>query len=238
MNLNYYLRGLGTGIVVTALIMGIAAGRKEPMSNAEIKERARALGMVEEESTHLIDLEEPDNAQPKASKEPEPEVAQKDAELKENDSADDVQGMVASPEAEMDNEAEGDLVDEAEGMADAKDDMSTKDDISKEKDMPNENIQTGDQEELEGQEEETTDPADQKEDDRIGNEGITLTIARGDGSHTVCKKLEEAGLIESASEYDLFLYQNGYDKKIRAGTVEIPAGAGQEEIARIICGIE
>ena len=75
MNLNYYLRGLGTGIVVTALIMGIAAGRKEPMSNAEIKERARALGMVEEESTHLIDLEEPDNAQPKASKEPEPEVA-------------------------------------------------------------------------------------------------------------------------------------------------------------------
>ena len=54
----------------------------------------------------------------------------------------------------------------------------------------------------------------------------------------MCKKLEEAGLIESASEYDLFLYQNGYDKKIRAGTVEIPAGAGQEEIARIICGIE
>lgn len=232
MNLNYYLRGLGTGIVVTALIMGIAAGRKEPMSNAEIRERARALGMVEEESTHLIDLEEPDNDQPQASKEPEPEVAQKDEELKESDSVDDVQGMVVSPEAEVDHETEGDLVDEAE------DDMFQKGDMPIENGMPNEDIPAGNQEEPEGQEEETTDPADQREDDRTGNAGVTLTIARGDGSHTVCKKLEEAGLIESASEYDLFLYQNGYDKKIRAGTVEIPAGAGQEEIARIICGIE
>ncbi len=236
MNLNYYLRGLGTGIVVTALIMGITAGRKEPMSNAEIKERARALGMVEEESTHLIDLDEPDNDQPQASK--EPEVAQKDEELKESDSVDDVQGIVVSPEAETDHETEGDLVDEAEDMTDAEDDMPTENGMPIENGMPNEDIPAGNQEEPEGQEEETTDPADQKEDDRTGNAGVTLTIARGDGSHTVCKKLEEAGLIESASEYDLFLYQNGYDKKIRAGTVEIPAGAGQEEIAKIICGIE
>ena len=57
MNLKYYLRGLGIGIVITALIMGIAAGgKKETLSNEEIKERAQALGMVEE-STVLADVE-------------------------------------------------------------------------------------------------------------------------------------------------------------------------------------
>ena len=48
MNLKYYLRGLGVGILVTALIMSIAAKGKETLSNEEIKERAKALGMVEE----------------------------------------------------------------------------------------------------------------------------------------------------------------------------------------------
>ena len=52
MNLKYYLRGLGVGIVVTSLILGIGLGsRKETLSNEEIKERARALGMVEEPVT-------------------------------------------------------------------------------------------------------------------------------------------------------------------------------------------
>ncbi|MDE7287252.1 MAG: hypothetical protein K2N55_10485, partial [Lachnospiraceae bacterium] len=55
MNLKYYLRGLGIGIVVTAIIMGIASrGGKEELSNEEIKERAKALGMIEE-STVLAD---------------------------------------------------------------------------------------------------------------------------------------------------------------------------------------
>ena len=52
MNLKYYLRGLGVGIVVTSLILGIGLGsRKETLSNEEIKERARELGMVEESIT-------------------------------------------------------------------------------------------------------------------------------------------------------------------------------------------
>ena len=39
MNLKYYLRGLGVGIVVTALIMGMSlGGKKESLSNEEIKD--------------------------------------------------------------------------------------------------------------------------------------------------------------------------------------------------------
>lgn len=46
MKLKYYLRGLGIGIIGTAIVMGIAlSGKKETLSDAEIIERARLLGM-------------------------------------------------------------------------------------------------------------------------------------------------------------------------------------------------
>lgn len=71
-----YLRGLGTGILVTALILIIASGQKETMTDEEVKARAKELGMVE--STLLSDLAnqtpaaEPETmAGPAATAEPE-----------------------------------------------------------------------------------------------------------------------------------------------------------------------
>lgn len=50
MKLKYYLRGLGIGVIVTTIILAIALGRKpEAMTDAQIKERAAELGMVEKE---------------------------------------------------------------------------------------------------------------------------------------------------------------------------------------------
>lgn len=52
MKLKYYLRGLGVGIVLTAVIMGVVLGRKESdISDEEVIRRAKQLGMVEAEST-------------------------------------------------------------------------------------------------------------------------------------------------------------------------------------------
>lgn len=48
MNLKYYLRGLGIGIVVATILMGVATQGSKPMTDAEIKERAAQLGMVEQ----------------------------------------------------------------------------------------------------------------------------------------------------------------------------------------------
>ena len=48
MKLKYYLRGMGIGIILTAIVMGFAlGGRKKTISDAEVIERAKALGMVE-----------------------------------------------------------------------------------------------------------------------------------------------------------------------------------------------
>lgn len=59
MKLRYYMRGLGIGIIVTAVLMGISlGGTKEKLSDEEIRERARQLGMVE--STVLASLENKD----------------------------------------------------------------------------------------------------------------------------------------------------------------------------------
>ena len=50
MNLKYYLRGLGLGIVMTAIIMGIAThGKDKSLTEEEIIEKAKTLGMIEEE---------------------------------------------------------------------------------------------------------------------------------------------------------------------------------------------
>ena len=61
-----------------------------------------------------------------------------------------------------------------------------------------------------------------------------IVIVRGDNSYTVSRRLQEAGLVEDAREFDAYLVDNGYSKSIRTGTYEIPLGATWEEIADII----
>ena len=63
---------------------------------------------------------------------------------------------------------------------------------------------------------------------------VTLLVQSGDSSVAVAKRAEAAGLVESATDFDRFLCQNGYDKSICVGNYEVPIGATQEEIAKII----
>ncbi len=65
-------------------------------------------------------------------------------------------------------------------------------------------------------------------------ETVTIRVTPGESSVTVSRSLEEAGLVESAKEYDRYLCNNGYDKIISVGTYEIPVDATDEEIAKII----
>ncbi len=59
MRLKYYLRGLGIGMVAAAVLMGAASGRGQTLSDAQIRERAAELGMVESTPAVLSDLETP-----------------------------------------------------------------------------------------------------------------------------------------------------------------------------------
>lgn len=187
MNLKYYLRGLGIGIVITALIMGIASGsRKETLSNEEIKERAKALGMVEE-STLLADVEKIT---------PSPEAASASTPMPTS-TPETTPAPTPSPEA-----------------------VSTPTPEPVSAPVP------------------TPEPSSQEEqgESNAAASTVTIQVNRGDGSFTVSRKLEEAGLVSSAAEFDLYLCQNGYDKRLNVGSFEIPAGADEEQIAKILSG--
>lgn len=65
-------------------------------------------------------------------------------------------------------------------------------------------------------------------------ESTSFEIRSGQSSYTVSKALVEAGLVEDALEFDHYLEENGYSKRISPGTYEIPLNSTQEEIAKII----
>lgn len=62
-------------------------------------------------------------------------------------------------------------------------------------------------------------------------ETVEIVIASGDDSGTVARKLYNAGLIENASEYDAFLMQHGYDKRLSTGTKTIAVTDSWQQIA-------
>ena len=64
----------------------------------------------------------------------------------------------------------------------------------------------------------------------------TVVVLPGEivSSETVTRKLEEEGVIDSSVDFDKFLEENGYAKKIRSGKYKIPKNAKYDEIAKII----
>lgn len=61
--LRYYLRGLGIGILMTAFILGVAGKDTEELTDAQIREKAIALGMVDGETIKLSDLQKEEEIQ-------------------------------------------------------------------------------------------------------------------------------------------------------------------------------
>ncbi len=239
MNLKYYLRGLGIGILVTALIMNIAAGRKETLTNEEIKERAKALGMVEE-GTLLEDAQAALNTLGNSgtSSNEESEDAQNltgDGALEETPKQ---QGSETSEQSE--NETPEGTPEQSE--SEAPEGTSEQSESEAPEGTPGQSEAQQPEEEREPEDTQESEVIVETEGvwppDETGEDGenITVQVTRGESSYTVCKRLEEVGIISSASEFDTFLCQNGYDKKIRAGTFEIPRNASPEQIARILSG--
>ena len=63
---------------------------------------------------------------------------------------------------------------------------------------------------------------------------ITISIAPGDSSAAVAKKLLAAGVIKDAKQFDSYLCLNGYDRRLVTGSHMIPMNATPREIAEFI----
>ena len=217
MNLKYYLRGLGVGIVVTSLILGIGLGsRKETLSNEEIKERARTLGMVEESITVAE------------------AAAQKEEEAQEKVTTDPVPEENAEGDAETIVSAEPEVSSEPAVSVSAAPETSEEPKVS----AASEPAASAAPEAGATPEAGVKPVADEAEEDSgtaPAKEIVDITINPGEGSYVISQKLEQSGLVDDATEYDAYLCDNGYHTKLRAGVHKIPMGSTREEIAKLLC---
>ena len=218
MRMRYYLRGLGIGIVVTALLMGFTkGGQKETLTDAEIVERAKSLGMVEssvlsadlgdKEDISVNDISEADQQEVMPETEPETADNTEQTEPETTDNTEQSKPETAD-DAEQSKPETADDTDQTEPET-ANNTEQSKPDKETEADNP------------------------EKVGTVTGNRYV-VTIYSGDGSRTVANRLEEMGVIEDAAEFDRYLCQNGYDKRLTTGNHEINAGADEKEIAEAL----
>lgn len=240
MELKYYLRGLGLGIVVTAIIMGAAASGKRSMTDAEIIARARQLGMIEG-----LPLTESVSGEKDAADESEKNNGNKDnvpdarQDISPEQNADAGQDTDLGQNTDLDGtapeEEDGGLMQPSGTEADASSDMQTARPGDEETAVPD---QTQPEEEEPLQMPEAQETASSQEVMAPADHPLVVTIGSGDGSYEVSRKLADIGAVSSAEAYDTYLCENGYDKRIRTGAHTIPAGASEGQIARIITGME
>ena len=211
MKLKYYLRGIGIGMLVTALILSISYLNHNKMTDEEVKKRAKELGMVE--STTLLESSEvisSDSGEVKiTTKTPTPEPTKEETPAPtETPTPEPTEEVTPTP-------------------TEAPTPEPTKEATPTPTPEPT-------AEPVEGPE----DPGMiGKETPSQGSSStVTVRINSGDSSVTVARAVEEAGLVANAMDFDSFLCANGYDKRLHVGTYEIPYDLTYAEMAKIFVG--
>ena len=207
MKLRYYFRGLGIGILVTALIMGMTSKAGRPLTDAEIRAKALTLGMVDPGSISLGSLGGGASGGTEPSVTPDSQGTQEPKETTEPE-------ISSSPTVSTVPESSPTP---AVSSTPTPTPMPTPTLTPTPTPKPTPTL--------------TPTPTPEP---TPTVETVTILIVRGDSSYTVSRRLEEAGLIENARDYDTYLVDNGYSKTIRTGTYKIPMNATWEEIAKII----
>ena len=251
MNLKYYLRGLGLGILVTALILSVAGRNRRTMTDAEVKERAKELGMIE----NTVLLEKPEETESASETTANPESASEttantesvsettagsDGEVQigtDIENNEDVsQGDLSKEETPKDNQPKEETSEEEKPQKGASLDTEPKDDTSQEvSDDPErpEELSKNNTEDTQGENDEKITSAGE---DQSRSDEVTLTIVSGDTSYSVAKKLYELGVVPSVEQTDRFLCANGYDRTIRTGVYTIAPEETLESVAKRING--
>lgn len=211
MKLKYYLRGLGIGMIVTALILGISFSNRQDqtsqiMTDDQIRERAAELGMVDSSELTLAALQN-------SEKQPTEGTPEETTQTQEQNNI-ETEPETTVP-AETQATVEPETTQEPEATAEP------------------EPEKTAELEKTAGPET-TAEPEVTEAPQRT--QTASITIQRGDDSGSASRRLYEAGLVENAKAFDNYLCNNGYSRSINPGTYEIAPGTSEEEIAKIITG--
>ena len=211
MKLKYYLRGLGIGMIVTALILGISFSNRQDqtsqiMTDDQIRERAAELGMVDSSELTLAALQN-------SAKQPTEGTAEENTQTQEQNN------IEAEPETTVPAETQATVEPETTQESEATTEPEPEKTAGPEKTAAPET---------------TAEPEVTEAPQRT--QTASITIQRGDDSGSASRRLYEAGLVENAKAFDNYLCNNGYSRSINPGTYEIAPGTSEEEIAKIITG--
>lgn len=240
------------GILVTAMITGVSNKHAAVMTEDQIRAEARKLGMVEgstvlSESGNELEAQEgaekEDNKQEEdSSKEEEEEQESEETSqtISENSNVD-----VTDIEKVDENKAEEEwTVSDNTVTQEEKQDILEEDDVSsgeKEENGSEDDKEDGsevDENETEVSEipetvlEETENQTEVTEQTPVTE--VAIEVHAGESSMMISTKLEAAGVIESALDFDKYLCAHGYDKVLHTGRHTIRIGASYDEIARIL----
>lgn len=210
MKLKYMLRGLGLGIIITAAVMGaysrnaVADARVQVLKEYGLGEEPVLIGETE--------TSEEDTESSTISETTEPVI------LRDEDVESEISSVLdAAIDAEQaSTEQQEPLIEETLEDATTQTVETVEQETSAEQQEPSE---------------EAVVIVTSSDEPSNTGDGIQIVISKGDDSGTVSRKLYNAGLIENAAEYDAFLMQHGYDKKISTGTKIIYATDSWQEIA-------
>lgn len=255
MRFKYYLRGAGIGVIVATLILSVAFLFQDSISDEEVIRRAMKLGMIMEENEQgtLDDMQLPgdsstgpqDGSMPDDDALSQPEDTSVDIQntkaddtgtgSEDPDSPDDENtqagesgtpdGEAAEPGGAPDSEPSGgkkdeDSTDKPSGEKEPDKKPSSEQDKDKEKDQDKD------------KDKDKKPSGSGNGTDEAGT--VVITIESGDVSRMVSAKVFEAGLVESADEFNSYLGDYDYDNKLQPGRHRIPKGADFAEIAQIL----
>lgn len=202
MKAKYLFRGFGLGVIITAVVMG--AYTRSAVADARVNV-LKEYGIGEEAvlAETLVDIGGNDDNDMQKNADDMPEVVPFD-----------------DPTAVQSNELTPETVPQGEIAPDAaaSPETAAQGDAADSENVP----ESGNVIVIE--------PSDDIEVKENGDT-ITVVISSGDDSGTVARKLHSAGLVDNAAEFDAFLIQHGYDKKMREGTKIININDSWQEIA-------
>ena len=257
MRFKYYLRGAGIGVIVATLILSVAFLFQDNISDEEVIRRAMKLGMVMEENDQgtLADLQQPGVTQADVETgtddgpNPDKDALSPDENTMDtvsDDGTDTDTNTDDKPSGSKDNKTSGDekpsgnqegntdkTSDDSKPSNDKSSDDKTSDSKKPSADEKPSNNDKPSNSEKPSNNDKPSDSEKPSGDTSSGDE-VIITIESGDVSRMVSAKVFDAGLVESADEFNSYLGAHDYDNKLQPGTHKIPKGSTFRQIAQIL----
>lgn len=222
MKYKYMIRGLGLGVIITAAVLG--AYNRNAVADARVAV-LKDYGLdgespLAEETSTAEEASAAESTEPVIMRDDEKEAeiesvldAAKDAENSDNGASD---GQAPNGEVSDGDPSNGEVSDGEVSDGNTSDSQASN------------AAPSGQETPEQGSSAIVVVPSDEEE---VSGETVEIVIESGDDSGTVSRKLQNAGVIENASEFDAFLMQHGYDKKISTGKKVIGVADTWQEIA-------